>query len=737
MKNAKILHVLTDAIELTEIPRALKDLGYEVIITEFRVPATTIDEDAVNKLKKLIAKKSPDYVISYNFIPNIARATNMTGVSYISWIYDCPQTEIYTEEAFYPNNYIFDFDKAEVARLKALGLKHVYYMPLAVYGKKVKETLQGAKVHQEDGKTDGNSVADAENSEPMKEITFTGQLYTNRFFDELLEKAPVEYEGVRIREELNGIVDSLIFNYDESNGVYSRISSRSVEFFDANNSIKVKEKYPYIDKGFFYEAAVISRVVSNRERLKAINTLSKEHEVYLCTFDKDLTDVDTSVRIIHGVTYEKEASKLYRDSKINLNITLHCIEKGACQRIFDVMAAGGFVLSNYQEALTELFIPDKEIVLFDSYEDLCEKVNYYLTHEDERAQIAKAGQQKVLKEYTYENVMPKVLDIVDEAAAKAGFKDTKEYDALIMVTPNDFKRVEMNYDRLVRFLPVRKIIFVGSAAVGEMVKDLPYGERVGFINENDILSFDDVHAIMERNLRDELNGSKLPRNITGWYYQQFLKMQYAYLCKDEYYMVWDGDTVPCGEFSMFKEDTEIPYLDLKHEEHEDYFVTLEKILPGMHKIIGPSFISEHMLMRCDIMKKLIETIERNGNILGERFYEKILNAIEPSKLTSNSFSEFETYGTFTALTEPNTYMLRDWHSFRYGAEFFRPTEMDDGDYAWLKKDFFAISFEKNQSVREDHDNLFNNKDYQKLLSARKMLEVVQEAMNDGYREEWN
>ena len=721
MKNAKILHVLTDAIELTEIPRALKDLGHEVIITEFKVPATTIDEGSVNKLKKLITKKSPDYVISYNFIPNIARATNMTGVSYISWIYDCPQTEIYTEEAFYPNNYIFDFDKAEVGRLRALGLKHVYYMPLAVYGKKVSLALSGSDVKVE----------------PMKEITFTGQLYTNRFFDELLEKAPVEYEGVRIREELNGIVDSLIFNYDETKGVYGRISGRSVEFFDANNSIKVKEKYPYIDKGFFYEAAVISRVASNRERLKAINTLSKEHEVYLCTFDKDLNDVDTSVRIIHGATYEKEASKLYRDSKINLNITLHCIEKGACQRIFDVMAAGGFVLSNYQEALTELFIPDKEIVLFDSCEDLCEKVNYYLNHEDERAQIAKAGQQKVLKEYTYENVMPKVLDIVDEAAAKAGFKDTKEYDALIMVTPNDFKRVEMNYDRLVRFLPVRKIIFVGSAEVGEMVKDLPYGERVGFINENDILSFDDVHAIMERNLRDELNGSKLPRNITGWYYQQFLKMQYAYLCKDEYYMVWDGDTVPCGEFSMFKEDTETPYLDLKHEEHEDYFVTLERILPGMHKIIGPSFISEHMLMRCDIMKKLIETIERNGNILGERFYEKILNAIEPCKLTSNSFSEFETYGTFTALTEPNAYMLRDWHSFRYGAEFFRPTEMDDGDYAWLKKDFFAISFEKNQSVREDHDNLFNNKDYQKLLSARKMLEVVQEAMNDGYREEWN
>lgn len=114
------------------------------------------------------------------------------------------------------------------------------------------------------------------------------------------------------------------------------------------------------------------------------------------------------------------------------------------------------------------------------------------------------------------------------------------------------------------------------------------------------MPFDVVHKAMGERMESLLAGRQLPRNITGWYYQQFLKMQYARMCKDKYYMVWDGDTIPCRRFSMFSEDGK-PYLDLKHEYHGEYFNTLAKLIPDLHKCIGKSFISEHMLMRCDLM----------------------------------------------------------------------------------------------------------------------------------------
>ena len=47
--------------------------------------------------------------------------------------------------------------------------------------------------------------------------------------------------------------------------------------------------------------------------------------------------------------------------------------------------------------------------------------------------------------------------------------DTELYDAIVVVTPNDFKRVESNNKRIVDYLPVRKVLFVGSKELGELV----------------------------------------------------------------------------------------------------------------------------------------------------------------------------------------------------------------------------------------------------------------------------
>lgn len=307
-----------------------------------------------------------------------------------------------------------------------------------------------------------------------------------------------------------------------------------------------------------------------------------------------------------------------------------------------------------------------------------------------------------------------------------------KYDVLIITTERDFLRARKNYPRLIQNMSAERLIFVGSEEVGKRAEELALGDRVGFINENDILPFAEVNRCMQKALQMEA----VPRGITGWYYQQFLKMQYSAVCEDAYYLVWDGDTIPCKPFSMFAEDGETPYFDLKREYHEEYFVTLGKLLPGMGKCIEPSFISEHMLMNRTIMQSLIADIMKNESLSGTSFYERIINCIEPEKLTSNSFSEFETYGTYTCFRFLNSYRLRNWHSFRYGGYFFHPDEMTDSDFEWLGKDFDAISFEKDHSVRADHENLFNNKEYQEKLSARQMLQIAQEEFEEGHIEVW-
>lgn len=312
-------------------------------------------------------------------------------------------------------------------------------------------------------------------------------------------------------------------------------------------------------------------------------------------------------------------------------------------------------------------------------------------------------------------------------------KNKRIFDVIIVTTAADYIRTRDNIERIIDLIPAERFYFVGSEQVGELVKEDGIGDKVGFINENELIPFDEVHKVVKSILgRDDV-----PRGVTGWYYQQFLKMFYSTVTDKEYYMSWDGDTVPCKRFEMFDAATGKPFFDLKTEYHEEYFVTLSAIFPGMRKVIGKSFISEHMLFDKSIMLEILNEIETNESLKGSTFYEKILRAIRPGKLLSNSFSEFETFGTYVALRHQDAYRLRQWHSIRYGSMYFIPGTLNEADYEWIGRDFDAISFEKNQEFVPELAKYFNTPEYRSKLSARYIIETIQECSTEGMKEEWD
>ena len=190
-------------------------------------------------------------------------------------------------------------------------------------------------------------------------------------------------------------------------------------------------------------------------------------------------------------------------------------------------------------------------------------------------------------------------------------------DTLVVITPKDFQRLIPLYPRLMDNIKFGNVFFVGAEGIEEIINNSA-GKlaKAGYVDENSLIPFDEVHLVMQKKLKNILAGRELPRGITGWYYQQFLKMQYSVSCPNEYYMVWDGDTIPCREVNMFHEESGKPYFDLKHEHHPEYFETMGTILPGFHKVIGKSFISEHMLIKAEYMRELITAIESNSEIEG-------------------------------------------------------------------------------------------------------------------------
>ena len=98
---------------------------------------------------------------------------------------------------------------------------------------------------------------------------------------------------------------------------------------------------------------------------------------------------------------------------LSSSATLRSIRTGIPLRIFEIMGSGGFLLTNYQEDMLDCFEPGVDFAYYDSYEDLLEKTEYYLSHEEERKQIARNGYEKVKKYHTYKHRLDTMINIMN------------------------------------------------------------------------------------------------------------------------------------------------------------------------------------------------------------------------------------------------------------------------------------------------------------------------------------
>ena len=97
--------------------------------------------------------------------------------------------------------------------------------------------------------------------------------------------------------------------------------------------------------------------------------------------------------------------------KIHLNCN---ISNDINYRTFETCGCGTMLLTNYTPGLEKLFDIGKEIVVYESIEDLDNKVKYYLENEDERNMIAETGYQRAKKDHTYFERAKKIIDIINE-----------------------------------------------------------------------------------------------------------------------------------------------------------------------------------------------------------------------------------------------------------------------------------------------------------------------------------
>jgi spore maturation protein CgeB len=130
-----------------------------------------------------------------------------------------------------------------------------------------------------------------------------------------------------------------------------------------------------------------------------------------------LVDNPIPVEIIFNVSTE-EIFAAHSRTKIGLNLSVNDNDpEGGTQmkqRIFEIIAGGGTLLTQYHKGIENFFEIDKEIVTFETMEEFNKKAKFLSKNERITKSIAKNGYQRLLDEHDSKIRLSKLLKQIEE-----------------------------------------------------------------------------------------------------------------------------------------------------------------------------------------------------------------------------------------------------------------------------------------------------------------------------------
>ena len=387
----KILFYRYGSICEPDVIEGFEELGHTVSqITEEITNKNLVFGDSARIVSSYLLEHPHDCVFTINFFPIISDVCNIFKIPYICWTVDSPVMELFAKPIQNPCNRIFLFDRAQYSEIAPLNPGHVFHFPLAANVKAKQQVIRHASAAQQ--------------AHFSSNISFVGSLYTEKCpYDKLTE--PPEY----LLGYLNGLIESQLKVYGYF-FIEDLLTDEIVETFKAC----LPGFYTYPLETFLTDRITTAQLyIGNKitavERVRTMELLSRH-------FDLDLyTGSDTSqLPKVNNRGFAKSLTEMpivFHESKINLNPTSKAIRSGLPQRIFDIMGSGGFVLTNYQPELPEIFELGSEVIAYGSLEELKDMAGYYLEHEAERLEIAHNGYKKVARDYNYPVRLEQLLQL--------------------------------------------------------------------------------------------------------------------------------------------------------------------------------------------------------------------------------------------------------------------------------------------------------------------------------------
>lgn len=334
----------------------------------------------IKEISDFIQLHTIDCIFSINFYPMLSEICQIYHIRYISWIVDAPVLELYSSSITNSWNRTFIFDYTLYKEICGLNPDHIFYLPLAAnVSSKEKAIAKAAK----------------KASHYSAKVSFVGSLYTEKCpYDSigpLSEYSKGYLEGImRAQENIYGyyFIEELL-----TDSLAKEIKNACPDFYTAPDTSKLS------DKRLIAQYYIGSKITA-MERINTMELLSQHFPTVIYTgsdtsFLPNLSNRGTAKTLT-------EMPVIFHNSEININTTSKAIRSGIPLRLWDIMASGGFVLSNFQSELSEYFAFGTHLDIYGSMDELLEKSEYYLTHENQRKEIALNGLEEIKHKHTYD-----------------------------------------------------------------------------------------------------------------------------------------------------------------------------------------------------------------------------------------------------------------------------------------------------------------------------------------------
>jgi spore maturation protein CgeB len=97
--------------------------------------------------------------------------------------------------------------------------------------------------------------------------------------------------------------------------------------------------------------------------------------------------------------------------KLHLNKT---IKNDINYRVFETLGVNTCLLTNKVENLNNFFVDMEDLVMYETYDELIDKINFLIKNENKINEISNSGYNKVVKNHTYDNRALEFIKIIEK-----------------------------------------------------------------------------------------------------------------------------------------------------------------------------------------------------------------------------------------------------------------------------------------------------------------------------------